>query len=117
VARVPERLTVGPYRYAVEVSTDGIDAEAVASRAGVPGTYAGRHLPVAGRVLLADGMGADYAAETLLHEVLHACLFAVGDPLDDGQLEERLCSTLAPTLLAALRSPGLAEFLLDPEPT
>jgi len=114
MARIPERLQVGPYRYSITVSTEAIDAEAVKAGAGLPGTYAGRHLPTDGKVLLAETGSPDYAAETLLHEVLHALIFASGLDLDDR--EEDTCSALAPLLLDTLRrQPDLLAYLLDPE--
>ena len=115
MARIPERLQVGPYRYDIEVSTETIDAEAVESGMGLPGTYAGRHLPSRGKVLLAEIDSPDYLAETLLHEVLHAVIFSCG-LRDLGDDEERVVATMTPTLLDTLRrQPELVAYLLDPE--
>ena len=63
-------------------------------------------------------IGADYRAETLLHEVLHQCL-AVADCQPDRDakagvedVEERAVAAMAGPLLAALRdNPQLAAWL------
>ena len=114
MARIPERLQIGPYRYSVEVSTEAIDAESVRSGAGLPGSMSGRHLPSQGKILLSEEPSPDYTADTLLHEVLHALMHACG--LNLGDQEEDACLALSPILLDTLRrQPDLLAYLLDPE--
>ena len=63
------------------------------------------------RIKVMPGVAEDFARETLVHEVLHAC-FAVSG-LDMGDDEEQIVSRLSPYLFDALRrSPGLADYLL-----
>lgn len=109
----PRRVQVGPYRLALIVDTKRLDEEAVECGKR-RGEFAGRTNVADGTIYLRDDLAPDYAAETLLHELMHACFVTVGDPLND-EAEEQACSALAATLLDTLRrQPRLLAYLIDP---
>lgn len=71
-------------------------------------------------MMLRPGRGANWTADTLLHETLHAVLNLHGVNLDNvkevADLEEYLVSVTSPLLLMVLRdNPDLLAFLLEPE--
>jgi len=61
------------------------------------------------RMEIDDTMAPDQVRDTMLHEVIHACLFAIG-----AGSREKVIRPLAPVLLDALRSnPDLVSFLME----
>ena len=97
----PKRIKVGPHRYKVVDDTTGLAANVALVR----GSCHHEHLTIA----LDATLPHTVKAETLLHEVIHACLD--GASLEDGT-EETVCRTLGGSLLAALRdNPDLVRFL------
>lgn len=63
------------------------------------------------RIVVDNSQRGGFMRDTVLHEALHACLFATGLNLGDGE-EERLVAALSPVLLAALRdNPALVAYL------
>jgi hypothetical protein len=73
----------------------------------------GRTLRFAQRIYLNPQMSSSSAADTLLHETIHA-LYTVLN-LDDKQDEETVCNVLGIWLPIVLRqNPNLLEFILNP---
>lgn len=63
-------------------------------------------------IVLREDMPGTLWAETLLHEVLHACVCAAGLDMDSGD-EEALVSGIAPQLLSTLLdNPALTKELV-----
>lgn len=94
----PKRVQVGPIAYTLrqdDLITD------------VGQTHPDRQL-----ILLRTNQAPDYLADTVLHEVLHACL--AHTPLElSEETEEHVCLVLAPALLDVMRrNPELVAFLL-----
>lgn len=128
----PSLVKIGPLFYGVDV-IDSLTAKAgdivandyIASHAEVPGglVHADDDVPLLGitdphmQLIQIEGAGAGptVRANTLLHEVMHACLAMAGitDVLTDED-EERVVRRLSPLLLQALRdNPGLVTYLVD----
>lgn len=65
------------------------------------------------RITIEPDQKGNFLRDTLLHEVLHACLFAAAGGMTTDE-EERLVASLTPVLLDTLRrNPGLLAFLTD----
>lgn len=110
---LPSTVTCGPYTVTVVVDGTQLDVHAMAEG---QDKLAGQMRATSQVILLRDGMAGDYAAEVLVHELIHLAAVVAGNPWD-GELEERVAATLAPALLHALRSPGVTAYLLDPTGT
>lgn len=112
VSKPPKRIQVGPYGIDVFVSDKKV-AEHALSRGDRPDTLAGGCDVSGGRIVLAQKPTHDYRAETLLHEVLHACFVVMATPLEHD-VEEETIGALSPVLLDTLRrNPALTAYLLD----
>lgn len=117
VTRVPPaRLRIGHLTFDVSVDQAYLDAKALQS--GVS-SLAGRSEWSNQRITLAGDMGTVYAADTLLHEVLHQCLRAANvRPDEDAEaglkdVEERAVGAMAGVLVGVLRdNPELVAYLL-----
>lgn len=100
--RLPRLIRVGAYRYAVTFKKGmGRLGETDSNK---------------GTITLQPGQGPDYLADTLLHEVLHACWWrtfaATGLEFVSQPQEESIIAALTPTLLEVLRdNPVLVKFL------
>lgn len=104
---LPDRIKVGPFDIDVVLDQAAIDRKGVESHEDLLGRFEARELTI----LLAPGQAPQMLAETLMHEVLHACSAAAGNPLDHGA-EEALVSAISPQLFGVLRAnPALLEFL------
>lgn len=105
---LPTHIQVGPMRYTVAVDQVAINAEGSSKH--VYGVTLHKKLSI----FLAEGMAADQEADTLLHEVLHACLNVTGQdlPYTDTQMEAVVYG-LSPVLLDTLRrNPDLVAYLV-----
>lgn len=106
----PDTIQVGPRRYSVVVDRSLMDRESV-----VYGSQLAGNCDHEKQVITLDpDLGSDCAAETLLHEVIHAVNNLVGINVhlsrDD---EERVTNALAPALLDTMRrNPALVKFLI-----
>lgn len=110
--RPPARVQVGPYRLDVAVSNRRL-AEHSVHRGDRPDALDGGCDLSGGRILIRERLGRDAFADTLLHEVLHACLAITGCSLD-VDAEEQVVLPLAPLLFDTLRrNPDLAAYLLN----
>jgi hypothetical protein len=104
--RPPAKLRIGGMVWTVsidpEVQDDG---------------EAGTTVPFSQRIKLAPGQGPDYERDTLLHEVLHAVLFATNLRKMEGfgtQHEESVVLAMSPILLQVLRdNPRLLTYLTE----
>lgn len=111
---LPEHVRVGATVYAVAIDDATLSAESLK----MGGDLAGFSSHSTQQIALASGLGPDYLADTLLHEVLHSCLRAAGyDPNDDGRpgrdVEERTVKAMTGQLLGVLRAnPDLVAFLI-----
>lgn len=64
-------------------------------------------------VAIRNEQGPDQERDTMLHELLHACIQVGGIRIGNSRREEMLVRTLSPVLLDCLRrSPELVEYLL-----
>lgn len=106
---MPAKVKVGPFTYQVKVGGRAWDEARIReSDASLIGHHAADTLTIA----MQPGLAVGAAREVLLHEVMHACFNAAGQPISDDH-EEDAVRTLAPTVLAALRdNPQLAAYLL-----
>lgn len=112
----PKTVKVGPYRYSISVDKDFNYQNDFDKKSTDDGyMFGGTNHPTQSIVL--DGrVGPDLQGETLLHEVIHCCLFALGSPdwSDEDDLEERICMSLSPILFDTLRSnPELVDYLFN----
>lgn len=97
----PERIKIGHARYAVEANPDACEA------GDAEGLSAGNTL----QIIIRNDRPHDALAETLLHEVLHQCLFQAGldctrigeNGLTGRDAEEVLVRAMSGTLLGTLR--------------
>lgn len=97
---LPRSIRVGPFTWTVSYDPFLMDAV---------GETKAEQLTIR----LKPGHAPDYERDTLVHELIHACL--VHSPLElDHDLEEKICLALAPALLDTLRrNPKLAAYLLE----
>lgn len=95
---LPKSIQVGPYTLTIEERT-GDEL----------GTFHGESQ----RIEVSPHQGADSQADTVLHEVLHACFHVAGLRKDFPEpKEERLVSALSSLLLDTLRrNPQLVAYL------
>lgn len=112
----PTQLRIGHLNYTVTIDRTALDRET--AEQGIP-RRAGASHSATQLIELTDDMAPDYAAETLLHEILHQCLRVTAvDPDNDAKagldnVEERAVSAIAGPLLSALRdNPELITYLL-----
>lgn len=98
--KVPQHVIVGPHRYRIVMVPDG-----VLDDAGRHGQCSAHRLVIA----VDQGQAPSQAADTILHELVHAML-ATLDLSDED--EERVALALGPALLLLLRSnPDLVDYL------
>lgn len=102
----PKTLTVGAYRYKF------IEDVSIA------GENVGEHLPMEQLIKLVPGQAPDFERDTVLHEVLHACIHKTC--LSEMEVwgknhEEAIVVALTPILLDTLRrNPKLVQYLTEP---
>lgn len=110
----PATVKVGPFDYRIIIGgKDWDDARLRENDADL----IGHHNPGTLTVSMAPGLVVGAQREVLLHELLHACFNAAGQPVSDGS-EEDAVRTLAPTVLALLRdNPAVVTYLLHPADT
>lgn len=107
----PSEISVGPYVYTVSVGGQEWDRQAAEEAQEGTGYLYGRCDHPVSSIVLRDGLSAAVTAETLLHEIMHACVYLAGQPLN-AKAEEAAISSLAPTLLHVLReNPRLVAYL------
>lgn len=119
--RAPARVRIGHLTYTVTVSTsDTSDLAQDVTQEGAE--CVGASDVTTQTIHLIEGLGPEFEAETLLHEVLHRCLRVSGcDPDDDAKagvtdVEERTIKAITGPLLGALRTNrSLAAYLLGEE--
>ncbi len=108
---MPWTLTVGPYR--VRVVRDApalLDVQATRGDRRI-GDFSNRALAIT----IDPALAPDIAAETLLHEMLHAVIEASGVRAPELDAEGWIAAA-SPGLLAALRgNPSLVAYLLEPD--
>lgn len=97
-------MTVLGQKFSIAWVTE--EADALSSRPNLGRTEVGRQ-----RMTVDATMGEDQQRDTLVHELLHACLRMIGFDLPD-RVEERTVAALAPILLDALRAnPEVTKWL------
>ncbi|HVX20899.1 MAG TPA: hypothetical protein VHB02_06110 [Acidimicrobiales bacterium] len=109
---VPSTIKVGPHRWTVEVTTEAINVARVKGSDNRIGEAHSRLLTIS----IDPDQAHDELADTLLHEVLHACYHLTGNILNavakSEEIEEHSVGILAPALLGVLRdNPDLVAFL------
>lgn len=112
VSKLPKRVKVGPFRYSVAVGGVEWDQARLASNdPDLVGHADHATLTIAMRPGLVPGA----EREVLLHEILHACSNAAGQPLEcmsHEEAEENAVRVLAPPLLGVLRdNPAVIAYL------
>lgn len=116
MARLPRQLKVGSFFYTLHTSQEAYDREAAAQERGFE-AYTNVHST---EMVFRPGRGADWTADSALHEALHAAFNFNGVDLrnvkDLEELEEYIVSFLSSILLMILReNPKWLAFLLEPE--
>lgn len=102
MARIPNKVDVGPFGYKI-VQNLPEDKECF-------GMCDHREL----KISLLPGLAKDAKAETLFHEILHACFFASSLHLPQKE-EERIVAALSVSLLHVLRTnPTVTNYLIYP---
>ncbi len=106
--RPPKEIQVGPYRYRISTEKAEMDALQAEQRCGL----AGFHDELQTQITTHPEQTQDSMADTLLHELLHACLIQSG--VQDRDREEDYVSGISATLLDTLRrNPDLVKFLTE----
>ncbi len=106
--KFPATLQIGPYRYAVVCSEEAINKAQVEDKTDLHG----RHHPGRQEIALNPEQAPDCMADTLLHEILHACVYLSGVDVK-GKDEERMIGGISSVLLDCLRrNPKLVTFLV-----
>lgn len=105
--RRPREVIVGPFRFGVVYDENRCNRDAIDQ--GAANHNFGLMLPLEQRIFVNPRQGPDMERDTLLHEVMHACLISQGMAAED---EERVVSHLATSLLDVFqRNPDLVEYL------
>jgi hypothetical protein len=95
-------VQVGPFTYDVKVTRR------------MPDELLGQTDKANHRITLHPDQGALSLRAVMLHEVIHAACNVLDLDSGDGQVEERVATALAPTLLGVLRAnPGLVAWLVE----
>ncbi len=107
-AKPPKKLRIGYAQYDVFVAPD---LDVVLQESDLAGASNGNlH-----RILVRSDLPSAAKKETLLHEVLHQCLFMAGQE-NDTKVEERIVRAMAMVLIAVLRdNPALVTYLTSQE--
>ncbi len=114
---MPTQIRIGPYDFAVRGDMASVMTAREEGRDQRVGETDTRWL----RITVDARLPAGQVRDTLLHEVLHACWYAVGgfdERPDESERdrEERYVARLSPVLLDTLRrNAGLAAFLVAPD--
>ena len=107
--KLPKQVIVGPCRYEVVRDEAVINKAQVERKTDLLGSHDGQRQ----RLILAPDQAPDCEADTLLHEILHACYYIGGGQKDDDQ-EEEFVATVSGLLLDCLRrNPQLVSYLTD----
>lgn len=116
---LPTSLKIGAYTYKVYVSDEILKAaqpeceDPDCDGHGPDAVAAGNAALQA--IILSEGKGPDFTADSLLHEVLHQCSYLGNSNLPD---DEPFVAAVAGVLLQVLRdNPKLYSFLLKPSGT
>jgi len=103
-----DKVKIGPVEYKIVFGQDGLVEEALAEGMKLD-CFLGFCDYIDSKILITDQCSSINQKVTVIHEVLHACLFHIGC----GD-EEDLVTRLSPVLLAALRdNKKLVEFLTE----
>jgi len=104
----PTQVWVGPFPYRVEYNDAAIDNICVREQKDVIGHTDHRAITITIR----ESMSEQQIRDTLLHEILH-CIFGVSGLYERKEpTEEEIVSSIAPTLVWALRvNRELVEYL------
>lgn len=100
-SHLPKHIQVGPHRYRVVRDSATMDRLSREQRCDLLGHCDRRHLTI----YIDPDQAEDMAADTLLHETLHAATAAAGLADEwDTEREEAAVNRLTPVLLDVLRS-------------
>ena len=107
---MPKTVKVGPFTYVITIDQPEVDHESVEHQA----KFAGFSDHMTGRIVIAEGLGADHERETLLHEIIHIAMAASGLTSRSGEhTNEDFVAGTSPFLFAALKdNPNLTAYLL-----
>lgn len=109
---IPKQLQIGPTIYRVKSKKKDLNKVQIEMKETVAGCVRFQEQTI----YLDKNQGSDQLADTLLHEVIHACLQPLFGMDDDT--EEAFVRTLSPGLLDTLRrNPELVAFLMNWELT
>lgn len=107
--KTPKRVKVGPHVYRIE--SGGVTADALDQAEAAGMTHVMRSL-----IRIDTSSSATQAADTLLHEALHAVWSMVGFRSDSilADKEEEMISRLTPALLGLIRdNPKLVRYMVE----
>lgn len=103
--KVPPTITVLSHRISVQEES----AERLTDKLG-------ETVLDAGLINIRASAPEDVKRDTMLHEVLHACIGVAGHSSFFGDKEEHMVALLTPVLLHTMReNPDLAAYLLEPD--
>ena len=90
------KLDINGHDYKISVLSDEKMEELHdnVGREGDDGLLWGYHRPITSDIFLRDGMASSKMKETLLHEVIHACLTSTGHSVHDEQQIQCLANSL-----------------------
>lgn len=111
----PQQIIIGTSAYVVHWDQESWDQLKLDNNGLSSGLF-GRTTITTEEIWIRPDTSLNQQADTLLHEVMHACYNTAGVALDgyDDQ-EEGHIATLTPWLLLAMRdNPDLVSYLLDP---
>lgn len=112
-ARVPLMVRVGPHRLPVVVDKSRHNELQVANDRATLGEWDSTTT----EIVLSPDLAPDVMADTVLHEIMHACAYFAGltggsMPLEDEDAEELVVSALSTALLDVIRrNPDLVDYL------
>ena len=106
----PGKVKVGPHSYRIRYDKDAIDLKATELN---ERRLYGLTEPVHAVIHVDPTLAKSQKQDTVLHEVLHACLSLIGwDESLSAEKEERLVRALSPVLLQVLQdNPRLCAYL------
>lgn len=108
MTEIPQEVVLGPFRYRVSIGNDE-DWQKVEQLEHRQYGYSDH---MHGLILINRNTTKATRQTALMHEIMHAAVFASGSWEDEEHGEERWIQQVAPLLLDALqRSPGLVEYL------
>ena len=109
MTELPSTVRVGAYTFSIELDENRVNSQRVKEN----DSHLVGHIDLhAQKISICPKQGPDALADTVLHEMLHACFMVSGAP-GSSEKEEKIVSILTPILLDTLRrNPDLVDYLV-----